>query len=99
MDEAKLRRLGSRDISGIPELRDLAAWCLEMSEATGDARYCGIARTPGLHRRRWERDGSILTRTLAFQRDLPSVLDALTAEEGAGLARLMREEFEDLLSH
>lgn len=98
MDEAQLRRLSSELLPGAVELRELSSWCLDRAESTGDARYCGLARALEALADEWEYDPRRFTRRWlleiqnVFNLHLSAVLDAPTAEEGAGLARLLREE-------
>lgn len=100
MDEAQLRRLSSELLPGAVELRELASWCLDRAESTGDARYCGLARTFDGIADEWEYDARRFTHSWllniqqVFNLHMSAVLDAPTAEEGAGLARLLREEVE-----
>lgn len=45
MDSSTLRRLAAEGFSAVPDsqLRDLAAWCQDWCEATGEGRYCILA--------------------------------------------------------
>jgi hypothetical protein len=78
-------------------LRNLADYCWDYGEASGDARYCSLWRTLDQIVEVFEDDGYMQTRTLdrvdqALKRYLPDVLSAPTAEEGALCARRLREE-------
>jgi hypothetical protein len=46
MDEATLRRLSEVGLGQLPPaaLRDLVPFCWDRAEATGDARFCSVAR-------------------------------------------------------
>lgn len=73
----------------------MAVWCFDRADATGDARYCGLARTLEDISRFWDIEGRLLQPERLrgpFDRHLDAILVAPTAEEGAGLARLLREE-------
>jgi hypothetical protein len=102
VDEASLKELGLSGLVSAPHLRTLEAWCWERAEATGDARFCGIARALENIAEAWD-DRRVLPPVItselqtAFRIHLPSTLAVSAAEEGAGLARLLREEVADIL--
>jgi hypothetical protein len=87
---------------GAPRTTDLASWCWEHADNTGDARYCGLARSLETIAEVWDDDGYLRNGTYealnaTFKRHLVSVLDAPTAEEGTHLAKLLREELYEVL--
>lgn len=101
VDETSLRTVGLDGLQSSPQARDLEVWCWERAEATGDARFCGFARTFENISGIWDDYGALPTDVLnevnsAFARHVPAALDVVSAEEGAGLARLLREEVADI---
>lgn len=80
-------------------LGDLADWCWDWCEATGDGRYCGLARTFGIIAD-WfgehDRYGGVPADTVVeldglLGRELPMVLAATDPASGAMLGRELRE--------
>lgn len=103
MDALSLRRLAEDGLTGVPQIQDLAAWCWDQADNTGDARFCGLARSLEFVTEAWDAHGAFRGDTMnrlntAFSRRLPSVLDAPTAEEATHLAKALREELEEVLS-
>ena len=97
MDESSLREVCVRGLESAPATRDLEGWCWDRAEATGDARYCGFARMFSQAAEIWDDYGALPAAVIqeindALRRHLPGAIEAPTAEEGAGLARLLREE-------
>lgn len=99
MDHSSLATLAKSGLSAFPpsKIGDLASWCWDIGEATGDARYCSLARTMGLIDDLFEEFGAVgialigdIDRLLSDQ--LPAVIEAETAEEGSRLARILREQ-------
>lgn len=102
MDESALRQLARDGLSSAPATRDLEAWCWERADATGDARFCGFARSLEQIAYVWDEYKALPDRVVkdinsALQRHLPAALRVPTAEEGAGLARLLREDVSRIL--
>jgi hypothetical protein len=92
--EKELRRL---QLAGADRLPDLVAWCWDRSDNTGDARFCGLARTFQHVSERWDVKGGLPT--LAVQKvnlllrdHMSAILDASDPADGAALARWMRHE-------
>lgn len=97
MDETAIRRVCDNGLESAPATRDLEAWCWDHAEATGDARFCGLARALGQVADTWDAYGALPANVAAdiaavFAQHLPDILDVSTPEEGAGLARLLRED-------
>lgn len=104
MDLASLRRLAEDGFDGLSadRLGDLAAWCWDWSEATGDARYCSLARSFTAIDTWWSEYVTIPRAIAAeiervLREDLPGVLEASDPAAGAGFARLMRQRVLSLL--
>lgn len=82
---------------GVDELRDLILWCWDQSDNTGDARFCGIARTLDEIFVRWDVKGGLPTSVIAemdriLSSHLPDVLDAPDPADASARARWMRQE-------
>jgi len=99
LDLHSLRRLASEGIGGLPPsaLGDLADWCWDYGEATGDARYCSLWRALRPIADTFEADDAVPTESVnrfdaVLNQRLDDVLDAETAESGSMLARSMREQ-------
>ena len=102
MDSSTLRRLAADGFSAIPgsQLRDLAAWCQDWCEATGEVRYCILAGTLasiddwlGEHGVPQALSHEV---QLILRSGIPAILDA-EPSSGALLAVSMREEVAPLL--
>jgi len=98
-DLRSLSKHGLRDYSA-SRVTDLATWCRDFAEASGDARYFSVGDALAALADWWsdhdERGGipvqvaNDLSATIT--RHLPDVLDAESASDGAQLARLFRFE-------
>jgi hypothetical protein len=102
VDESSLRQLGVERLTSVPATRNVEAWCWDYAEATGDSRYCGLARALEQIAEVWDDHSALPFEVLneihrSFRKALPGVMDAESAEEGAGLARLLREEIAAIL--
>lgn len=94
-----LLRLAEHGITKFPpsELSTLEAWCWDYSEASGDARYCSLARSISLLSDLFEITSGQVSADLIVNLDgvlreqLPSVLRAANPQDGALLARQLRE--------
>lgn len=76
---------------------ELAEWCWDYGEATGDARYCSLWRALNLINELFEPHRGISPDLvsqldLVLRRGLPEILDAETAESASQFARGLREE-------
>ncbi|MGO9159502.1 MAG: hypothetical protein ACLP7J_02135 [Streptosporangiaceae bacterium] len=100
MDDAELKRLaefGVEALLPVERLCDVAEYCRDRCETTGDARYCTLGEAIGYIVEFFEERGAMEVGTIdnldhAFKRHLGGVLDAETAESGALLGRSLREE-------
>lgn len=107
MDHETLERLAADGLSALPgnQLHDLAVWCWDWCEVTGDGRYCSLWRTlddlDAWLSEHEERGG--VPRALAKEIDglirsrLGEVLQADSPESGAVLARNLRIEVAERL--
>jgi hypothetical protein len=82
----------------------LIAWCWDTADNTGDARYCGIARTltpiASAFDDRDEAGGvdlDLAAIDAVIRTRLPSVIQESDVEAAASLARAMRHEIFSLL--
>lgn len=101
MDQSDLRRLGTQGLHGAAETREAAAWCWDWSEATGDGRYCVLARALERIALEWD-EGMFRAETVDDINDVlaeyvAGILDAASAEEGAALARPLKENVQLIL--
>src|SRR5579883_325487 len=99
MDHSSLRRLADEGIAAFPPLAlpDLAAWCWDIGETTGDARYCSLSRSIGQIEELFEPVEAVpqnLVRHLdgLLARTVGDILQADSAEAGSILARSLRED-------
>lgn len=96
MDYSTLSRLGAEGLAAVPgdQLTTLADWCEDWAEATGDARYCFIARALGAvagWREEHDEAGGVPAEFLSeidslVRAELPAALAAETPSHGAHLA-------------
>lgn len=101
MTQELLRQLASGGLQALPpeRLEDLAQWCLEWTEATGDGRYSVLAQVL-TQLRSWfggdEGRGAavrlVLRADMILSRELPGLLNAPTSQEGAAIAATLRDE-------
>ena len=98
MDQASLRRLAEQGFRGVPadRLRALADWCWDYGEASGDARFCSLARTLWMIDDWWTEHDAVDPAVAAdiesaIVADLGAVLDAEDPASGSMLARSMRQ--------
>lgn len=101
MPESPLPDLAARGLQGAPEAAEIARWCWERAENTGDARYCGLARLLETIVQEWDHfralPGWVVDRTNSIlTAHLPAVEAAENAADGSSLARLLREEVLDV---
>lgn len=97
MDQSSLQRLADDGLAAFPpdRLPEAAGWCWEFGAATGDARWCLLARTLDRLAAPFTDGNGALPSELTSQIDsvlrdlLPDVLYAPTAVEGASLAQLL----------
>jgi hypothetical protein len=100
LDEAELGRVSVQGLSAllpVERLCDLAEYCWDRGETTGDARYCSLWRAFIEIVEFFEEYDAMEMWTFdsldgVLKRDLGAVLQADTAEAGALLARGVREE-------
>lgn len=107
MDSSSLRKLATDGFAAAPgdEFTDLAVWCRDYCEASGDGRYCSLAETlKSLDDWRREHDerGGVPNALLneiehAIKTWLPDILDAEDAADGSQLARTLRQEVQSML--
>ncbi len=95
----ELRRLQLKGADGLP---DLIAWCWDRSDNTGDARFCGLARTFQAVWDRWDVKGGLPTSVVSemnriLRAHMADVLDAKDPADGSALARWMRQEIHSVL--
>ncbi len=103
MDSSTLRRLGEGgfDAVRVSQFPDLAAWCQDWCQATGDGRYCILARVLGMIDEWWsdqgvpEELGREVERTLTSK--IPAIIEAESPASGAAFAVGLREEIASLL--
>ncbi len=96
MDYSTLSRLGAEGLAAVPQdqLTTLADWCQDWAEATGDARYCFIAKALSAAdswREEHDEAGRVPEDLLAeidtlVRTELPTALAAETPSHGARLA-------------
>lgn len=101
MDSSTLERLARDGFAAVPgdQLTDLAVWCRDYCEASGDGRYCSVGETLRSIDDWWrehDEPGGVPTELLReieheVMSWLPAVLAAVTPGDGAALARTMRE--------
>lgn len=104
MDLALLRRLAEGGSEAVPvdQFRELSNWCWDWSEASGDARFCSLARALGSIDS-WYSEHDAVPRHLANEleqaclEDLPPILEAGAPADAAILARGFRQRVEALL--
>jgi hypothetical protein len=102
MDQSSLRQLAEQGIGRFPPVRlaDLADWCQDFGEATGDARFCSLSSAIGVVVDLFESNSEQAPTALVEQLDvllrqnMSAILDAETAEEGSLLSRQLREAIE-----
>ena len=107
MDVKSLELLAANGFSGISgdQLGDLAVWCRDYAEASGDARFSSIGEALFSLDEWWsEHDerGGIPVRLKDEIEDvltsrLPDILSATSPSDAAPLARLLREEVQSKL--
>lgn len=107
MDSSTLRRLANEGLAAAPgdELTDLAIWCRDYCEASGDGRYCSLGETlrslDDWRQQHDERGGvpAGLLRDIerVIKAWLLAILDAEDPAEGSQLARTLRQEVQSLL--
>jgi hypothetical protein len=107
VDSSTLRRVAREGLASVnaQQLTDLALWCRDYAEASGDARYASIgAALKSLDDWRTEYDeaGGIPADLIAaadrlVTTRLPAILDAEDPADASALARTFREETEALL--
>lgn len=104
MDHESLRRLADNGFDGLSadRLGDLASWCWDWSEASGDTRFCSLARSFSAVDSWWT-EHEVIPRVLrseieqVLREDLPDVLEASEPATAAHFARLMRQRLLPLL--
>jgi hypothetical protein len=94
--------LRALELRGTKDLADLISWCWDNAENTGDARYCGVARTLELILDRWDTKSGLHSSTVIemnriLASHLNAILDAESPAAGAGEARWMREQIAHVL--
>ena len=107
MEAAQLRRLATEGFAATrgERLSDLAVWCRDIGEASGDARYSSIGEVLRSINDWWaEHDeaggvpASIVRRLEGLLASyLPDILDLDSPADASPLARLLREETQCLL--
>ena len=107
MDSSALERLAAEGLSATPgnELTDLAVWCRDYCEASGDGRYCSVGDTlRSLDDWRVEHDerggvpSALLTQIdRVIKSWLPDILALEDPADATQLARTLREEVQSLL--
>jgi hypothetical protein len=105
LNQPDLERLAREGLAALPPLLlpDIANDCWDRGAITGDARYCLLWRSLDLIAQIFEDRGQLPTPIVdelngAFARLLPGALDATTAEEGTGLARILDDEIRSVLA-
>lgn len=106
MNRESLRRLADSGLAALPPdgLVDLAAWCRDWCEATGDGRYGIVGETLDVLSRWFEEHdkyGGVPTELVGeldalLERELPSILDAEDPSSAAILSRGLREAVQDV---
>jgi hypothetical protein len=105
VDSFALRRFAEQGFATTPALADLAAWCTDFCEASGDARYCSVGQALRRLDDWWgeyEEGGGVPAALIdhidrfVTQR-LPEVLAFESASDAGPLARSFRQEMESLL--
>lgn len=102
MDLQSLTRLATDGLTSVTALREIESWCWDQSEASGDARFCSIARALQNIADVWDRLGAFpkaimsdLEETIRLH--LPSILLVERPDEASGLARILRDDVSRLL--
>jgi hypothetical protein len=105
MDHSLLYRLASNGVAAFPpdDLSALAELCGEHGEFTGDARYCSLQRTIEIVDLLFQEDGAVELRLVnridqMLGEQLPGVLNAAEAVDGAQAARRLRLEILSAIS-
>lgn len=108
MSRESLQQLVDGGLIALPPARlgEVAAWCWDWCEATGDGRYCGLSKTLEIISDWFERHdkyGGVPTDTVReldefLARELPSVLAAVDPASGTMLGRELREAVLRILS-
>lgn len=105
MDQADLLRLAAGGLIAFPldRLPTAVDWLHDYGEATGDGRYCSLARTLSAIED-WQdaQSGQMLAETVegldeALKQALPGVLDTVRAADAAPLARVLRMTVQQIL--
>lgn len=104
MSLAQLERLSQDGLAGFPVtgFGDLALWCWDWCEATGDGRYCSISYTLAAVNRWWDQYG-VVPQAIAAEIDvhcreeLALAVAAMDHSEGVYFARLFRQKVVALL--
>lgn len=98
MDRQSLLQLAEGGLVAYPPaaLGDLADWCWDYSEATGDARFCSLARALSLLVELFEYNSGVpltLVNELdpVLRQGIQESLNARLPQHGAQLARNLRE--------
>lgn len=107
MDSSTLRALAHGGFQAVPasQFVDLAAWCRDYCEASGDARYCAVGTAFGAVGVWWDEHdeaGGIPSKLAdeietTITRWLPQVLEFQDPADAAPMARALREEVQALL--
>lgn len=97
MHESLLGRLATQGIDDLDSVVTLSHWCWDRSEATGDARFCSLARLLSSVASKWDDSGALPYNILEqlnqlLMADLPSVLAEPDPEAASLLARSLRED-------
>lgn len=102
MDRSALLQLAEGGLAAFPpsSLADLAAWCWDFGEASGDARYCSLSRTLDMIAEPFEEHGALDSAVVAvinavLHDALGDVLSAESPQDGAILARSLRFEISE----
>lgn len=98
MNHDQLLRIAEHGIAAFPPagLHDLADWCWDLGEATGDARYSSLSRSFEIIAELFDLNKVAESTTvkrldILLNRHMCEILSAESAEVGAHLARAMRE--------
>jgi hypothetical protein len=97
-----LSELRHLQLRGVNELSEPIAWCWDQAENTGDARFCGIARTLESISEAWDQKIGLPDQTIeelnrVLRQNLPDVIDSALPSVGSDRARWMREQIVQVL--
>lgn len=97
MTPSPIEALAVTGLTGLDQLSEVSLWCWVRAEQTGDARFCGLARSLEAVGERWATDGGLDGQLFDRVNEIvklrvPSVLAEQRAPAACSLARAMRDD-------